>query len=398
VNESRTLNVHETPAVEIVVPLRAGRFYSVLTFVDACNRALGTNYERADFPDEERELSRAEKAVLLAANDWGLLKIQLEPDRLILWRCDQSDGRALTWLERLLGLSPKVWPAALGLHVPDHFRPSQRTVLLIHGLESKAANMRPLQAAFERWGIQVILFDYPNDGPLGKSGTRLRDELLQFSQCHPDTSVVVIAHSMGGLVARYALEMPGDKPQCVSDLFMLGTPNDGSRLARAQPWLELFGDVLPELPRLHDLAADGLGEAADDLDPRSPFLTALNAQRTPEGVRYFCVLGRKSFLDDERASIERELVQLSERRMTPDASRRLMLDMLRADELKDGHGDGAVTLRSARLATARGEKVCDLNHTELIACPTDQPEDSEVFRWIVDTLGWQKGGTDAPNQ
>ena len=249
------------------------------------------------------------------------------------------------------------WPADLGWHLPEDFQPNRRTVLLIHGLESNIASMRPLQTAFERWGAQVIQFDFPNDGPIARSGDRLREALMEFQRLRPAVNLVVVVHSMGGLVARSAPEVPSDGPSCVSDLFLLGTPNGGSRLAQAQPWLELFTDVLPNLPRLHNISADGLGEAATDLEPGSRFFRLLNAHWSPGGVRYFCGIGCRSFLsDDERAGMERELTRIFDSRDVPDLTRRQLLDLLRSDELKDGKGDGAVTVRSRdslRLAAKR---------------------------------------------
>ena len=142
-------------SADIVVALRDGRFYSPRAFLDACNDKLGTKYDRANVADRDLELSGVEKAALLIADDLGVLKIRFEVDRFILSIPSRREGRAHVWLERLLQYTPDAWPSDLGLHVPDDFQPSRRTVLLIHGLESRAASMRPLQTAFGRWGVQA---------------------------------------------------------------------------------------------------------------------------------------------------------------------------------------------------------------------------------------------------
>ena len=356
-----------------------------------CNQKLGTQYDLAAVTDREVALSGAERAALLVAQDLGLLKVQLELDQLILSIPDRSTARTASWLEKLLGHSADAWPANLGLHVPSGFQASRRAVLLIHGLESRAQSLRRMRAAFEHWGVQVLIFDFPNDGPVARSGEHLRDALDRFAKQFPDVRLVIVAHSMGGLVARYALEMPGARPASVSDLFLLGTPNRGSRLASTQPYLELVADVLLRLPHPEDIMADGLGEAATDLQPGSRFLTTLNAASRARRVRYFVGMGRRSFVSDAmRSGLEREWERHCDARHVADEVRRAVLDVLQAEELRDGQGDGAVTLDSARLPGADRERIFDLNHWQLLACPVDPPEEAAVFQWIVDTLGWQR--------
>ncbi len=123
------------------------------------------------------------------------------------------------------------WPEKNGLHLPDDFHPSARTILLIHGLESHAGQFDRFQQACRKWGVQTLVFDYPNDGPIAWAGDRLSDDLKALSARNPRLRVVIVAHSMGGLVSRYCLETPGKLPGCVTDLFTLGTPHAGSALS-----------------------------------------------------------------------------------------------------------------------------------------------------------------------
>ena len=386
-------DVPGAPTINIVVPLRDGRFYSPRALVGECNQKLGTKYDLAEVPDREAALSGAERAALLVAQDLGLLKVQLELGQLTLSIPDRSTARAASWLEKLLGRPADTWPANLGLHVPSGFQASRRAVLLIHGLESRAQSLKRMRAAFEHWGVQVVVFDFPNDGPIARSGDHLRDALNQFANQFPNARLVIVAHSMGGLVARYALEMPGAKPASVSDLFLLGTPNRGSRLASTQPYLELVADVLLRLPYPEDIMADGTGEAATDLQPGSRFLTTLNAAGRAKRVRYFVGMGRKSFLSDAvRTGLEREWERHCDARHVADDVRHAVLDVLQAEELRDGHGDGAVTLDNARLPGADRERIFDLNHWQLLACPVDPPEEAAVFHWIIQTLQWERDG------
>ena len=81
--------------------------------------------------------------------------------------------------------------------------------------------------------------------------------------------VDVVAHSMGGLAARWALEELSAAPQA-RGLVTLGTPHRGTRAAR--------------------LAARTPG--GRDMVPGSEFLGTLNDGPTPAGVRYTAVRSR----------------------------------------------------------------------------------------------------------
>lgn len=382
--------------IELKVPLRDGRFYSLHGFIDECNDKLGMQRGQDDISDEVVELTGIERAALLLANDADLLKVRFEQDRLILIIPDSQDEvvrrRIRNRLGLLFGIDLNEWPANRGLHVPADLDSSRRTVLLIHGLEAGIDCLRPLQTAFEQWGVQVLLFDFPNDGPAAWSGERLSGDLRRLAAAYPDLRLSIIAHSMGGLVARYALETPGQNPGCVTDLFLIGTPNAGSRLSGTQPWLETWQEILPQPQAVRDAITDGLGEAANDLRPDSPFLATLNRHPRPPDVRYYCGIGRRSFVSDEqREVIEREIRSFLQRRSTPEDVQERILSLLRAAELQDGRGDGAVTISSARLPDVDAEKTFDLNHRELLRLPAEAPEEGEVFRWIVETLQWPRG-------
>jgi pimeloyl-ACP methyl ester carboxylesterase len=205
--------------------------------------------------------------------------------------------------------------------------------------------------------------------------------------------IVVVAHSMGGLVARYALETPGKNPGCVSDLFLVGTPNLGSRLSRLQPLLEMVREIAPRPLHVANALRDGLGEAAEDLQPESRFLLALNARKRAASVRYYSLMGRKSFVTtQQRSAIEAEVVRLANQKVLSPASRQELVDLLNSEELTDGKGDGAVTLASARLAGASGEQAFDLDHLELIDSPgAKRPGQGVAFTWIMTTLNWKRG-------
>jgi pimeloyl-ACP methyl ester carboxylesterase len=299
-------------------------------------------------------------------------------------------------LERLLDVRAPNWPSDKGLHLPTPLRPDQPAVLLIHGINATAGGLEKLRRAFEVWGVQVLAFDYPDDGQLAASGERLRTELARLSTDHPTLKLVIVGHSMGGLVARYALEVSSPPPPCVTDLFMLGTPNQGSQLAVGQPWMDLLeGGKSLFAMRLQKVDGGrllfGINDAAEDLVPGSPFLTRLDRFSRPKGVRYHVAVGRKGFLTAQQ---QREAVDdldriLRDRGVSP-FLRPAILRFAGAPELQTGRGDGVVTLESALLPGSETSHTFDLDHSELINPRVEPLENGEVFRWIVDTLKWRQ--------
>jgi hypothetical protein len=382
--------------IDLVIPLRDGRFYTLRDVCAECNRKLQTARLLDQVEDREYELTFPAKLALMAADRAELIRAKFESDRLVLSIPNAQDAQVRRQnrrrLERLLGITLADWPAGKGLHLPPDFDPAARTLLLIHGLEGSAADLERFRLACCNWGIQAIVFDYPNDAPLAWSGDRLALELKELTKKYPSLRMSIVAHSMGGLVARHALEVSLQSGSGVTDVFFLGTPHRGSSLAVAQPVLELALPLLQGSGFGIDMLSDGLGEAGDDLRPGSEFLKQLGKARRVAGVRYHVAIGKKSFITPEQGlGLVRQVQTVFERLRVPKNLETQMLGFLQSDELQSGKGDGAVSVTSARLDGTDNEKQFDLNHLQLLSLPGAQPEDSPIFRWTVETLGWAKG-------
>jgi pimeloyl-ACP methyl ester carboxylesterase len=196
-----------------------------------------------------------------------------------------------------------------------------------------------------------------------------------------DVEITIIAHSMGGLVARYYLEsaLYNQRPgfSHVRNLFTLGTPHRGSPLAlTAAAGLEkrLFLNreqvqqlvQRPEFPSLYQLLPpvdDNFAwDDRDGADRYKPFpiydrgvadlaLTAENLQsardfhsrlsgKAPAGVRYFCFTGTR-------------MPTLTHVRITPGGDAKLQVIRVEADDA----GDGTVPSWSGGLPGIQGQFV-----------------------------------------
>ena len=175
-----------------------------------------------------------------------------------------------------------------------------RFALLVHGLDEPGDIWDDLAPALHEAGHVVARFEYPNDQAIAPSAELLMNVLRALGAAGTE-EIDIVAHSMGGLVARDALTRTHvDRAGWVyvRTLVMVGTPHAGSALAPLRGVAELrdrfqrytAGDAT--LEESLNFASDGAGEAAIDLAPGSVFLDDLNARPHPVGVRLVCVVGR----------------------------------------------------------------------------------------------------------
>lgn len=98
----------------------------------------------------------------------------------------------------------------------------KQNVILVHGFKSEGAakDLGEYGAALDPERYNVIPFDYDYNAPLSESADKLAELVRQVGGAH------VLAHSMGGLVARGAAERVADEG-IIRSLTTLATPFNG---------------------------------------------------------------------------------------------------------------------------------------------------------------------------
>jgi pimeloyl-ACP methyl ester carboxylesterase len=251
-----------------------------------------------------------------------------------------------------------------GLHKfePNTGHPQEKshlrsTIILIHGLDDPGKVWMNLAPALAGEGFAVWTLRYPNDQPIAESSRFLLDKLhdLRKGGTH---KISIVAHSMGGLVARelltspefsYAEKIRGGMVPKIVELIMVGTPNHGSELARFQLITEFRDQWIQATEgKGHWLKwiLDGAGEAKIDLLPESKFLTELNARPHPKGVKMSVIAGVASPWDADE--IEKFIHSIHDQVSESESHKRGELAKLRIS-LTDSFGDGLVALSSSRL-------------------------------------------------
>lgn len=119
-------------------------------------------------------------------------------------------------------------------HAPGRVMPRECPVVLVHGFYSNAGFWHPMKASLRAagWNNLYSLNLEPLFSSIDEYARQLERRTAEAcEECGTD-SVIVVAHSMGGLVARVcARRVPG----CIRHLICLGSPHRGTVLARLVP-------------------------------------------------------------------------------------------------------------------------------------------------------------------
>jgi pimeloyl-ACP methyl ester carboxylesterase len=102
-------------------------------------------------------------------------------------------------------------------------------VVLIHGFTMDGNNMGDLATAVESEGMIPAVYHYHSYDGLDRAAWTLAVHLDRIRPALTANGVVLVGHSMGGLVARYLYQFASDKvKEVVKGIVLLGTPNAGA--------------------------------------------------------------------------------------------------------------------------------------------------------------------------
>ena len=286
-------------------------------------------------------------------------------------------------------LNPQKTEQGRGLYMIEPYDPNRMPVVMVHGLWSSPLtwmdmfnDLRSYPEIRNRY--QFWFYLYPSGQPFWMSATQLRKDLADMRQAIdperddvPLDQMVLVGHSMGGLVSRMQTIDSGDdfwkivsneppenlrgpeddRIKLVSTLFFnsnpsvrrvvtIGTPHSGSefvndytrwiarKLIRIPQMAATTGQTLarenPGLFRGNQMLA--VSNAIDSLAPESPIFPVMARAKKAPGVKYHNIVGvveKRKFLKPGKP------------------------------------GDGIVDLASARTPDAVSEVVVNAEHTQI---------------------------------
>lgn len=128
-------------------------------------------------------------------------------------------------------------------------------ILLVHGIVDNHTIFSSLERALRRRGFERLrFFDYGLlTSDVRTAATRLASAVDELVSVTGRDQIHIIGHSLGGLIARYYVQRMGGDER-VHTLVTLGSPHQGTRLARVGQLVPLVRQLTPGSALLTELA------------------------------------------------------------------------------------------------------------------------------------------------
>jgi len=235
----------------------------------------------------------------------------------------------------------------------QQYDPHRTPVIFVHGLQETGASWTPMIDTLRndpwiRKHYQFWFFSYPSGYPYPYSAALFRRDLDGINRAFPNHKrVVLVGHSMGGMICRLMITDAGDKIWCkffgtppaktplapdtskllkevfvfnhrpdIQRVIFISTPHRGSKFAAG--WIGRIGAGLVRTPRLFapiyalskpllivDPAARPLKRmpnSVDTLEPNDRFVRAVNKLPITAGIPYHSIMGDRGHGDTPNSS------------------------------------------------------------------------------------------------
>jgi len=206
-------------------------------------------------------------------------------------------------------------------------------------------------------------------------------EVVNTHRKYCGSGLILIGHSRGGLVARNYLQY---EAKGIRAIITLATPHKGSKMAllvkNVRPLVTLIDHLIPDsekgtLTYAAKRVLDFLkSTAARELLPDSPFFRSCDkgplrgiyclsfGGRNPALFSVYREIVERTHVGDE----ERWMVRAQKVFSIPEAFEKFIPERLFPDEMKEGKGDGFVSVESSRIPWADEHHTLDVSHAGIL--------------------------------
>jgi pimeloyl-ACP methyl ester carboxylesterase len=250
-------------------------------------------------------------------------------------------------------MNPQKYADTARLTQTQQYDPARTPVIFMHGLQETGASWAPMidtlrNDAWIRKHYQFWFFSYPSGYPYPYAAALFRQDLDGIDRAFPNHKrIVLIGHSMGGMICRLMVTDAGDKiwrdffatspaktplaPDTrklleeslvfnhrreVERVIFISTPHRGSKFAAG--WIGRIGAALVRTPKqfvsiyastkpllISDPAARTLKRmpnSVDTLEPNDRFVQAVNRLPIARGIPYHSIMGDRGRGDTPNSS------------------------------------------------------------------------------------------------
>jgi pimeloyl-ACP methyl ester carboxylesterase len=151
-----------------------------------------------------------------------------------------------------------------GVYFLERYDPARIPVLFVHGINGSPLNFEHLIRHLDRSRFQPWVYSYPSGAHLASIADHLTQVMLQLEARHHVDRFAVIAHSMGGLVARgFVLRHAKSSQAQVALLATMSTPWAGHEAAEigvnhAPVVVNVWRDMVPGSDYITSLFSEAL--------------------------------------------------------------------------------------------------------------------------------------------
>lgn len=158
----------------------------------------------------------------------------------------------------------------------EEYDPDRIPVLFIHGATGSPRGWRPFVESMDRTRFQPWFYYYPTGAPVKSMSDFLYWKLSNLRKKYHFGDMLIVAHSMGGLVARSFIMDFGERFPLVRLFLSISTPWGGDKLA--EYGVKHSPVVIP---------------CWYDMQPGGNFLKSLYSRHMPEGIDFYLFFGHK---------------------------------------------------------------------------------------------------------
>jgi pimeloyl-ACP methyl ester carboxylesterase len=161
-----------------------------------------------------------------------------------------------------------------GVYFLERDDPAKTPVLFVHGMSGTPLSFAYLAEHLDRRRFEPWFYYYPTGIHLDAAADHLAQTVAKLQRQHPHERLIVVAHSMGGLVSRLFIQRHarGGSPLAIPLFVTISSPFDGHRGAK------IGVNYSPAVVRVWN-----------DMAPGSTFLTQLFATPLPAGTAHHLI-------------------------------------------------------------------------------------------------------------